>query len=100
MRVLKPGGAHVCTVPKEKNLSHSYQRARLVGSEVEHIENPIYHDNPVGNGKSLVTWVYGADIEALLNRWSGGVTTTYVTRDRYLGIDGEYLEVFVTKKPG
>ncbi|QXP86879.1 class I SAM-dependent methyltransferase [Methylococcus capsulatus] len=99
MRVLKPGGAHVFTVPKEKHLPSSRPRARLVDSEIEYLDDPVYHGNPVGDGKALVTWEYGDDFEALIGRWSGGITTTYVTRDRSLGIDGEYIEVFVTKKP-
>lgn len=99
MRALKPGGAHVFTVPKEKHLSVSRPRARPVNSEIEYLHDPVYHGSPVGDGKALVTWDYGDDFEALIGRWSGGVTTTYVTRDRSLGIDGEYIEVFVTRKP-
>jgi len=99
MRVLKPGGAHVFTVPKERYLPASRPRARLVNSEIEYLDDPVYHGSPVGDGKALVTWEYGDDFEALIGRWSGGVTTTYATRDRSLGIDGEYIEVFVTRKP-
>lgn len=99
MRVLKPGGAHIFTAPKHKNLSASYRRARLTGSEIEHIHEPAYHGNPIGDGRVLVTWDYGDDFECLVNYWSDATTTTYITRDRALGLDGEYLEVFVTRKP-
>lgn len=98
MRVLKPGGAHVFTAPKHKGISKSYQRAKLVGAEVEHIHEPSYHGNPIGDGRALVTWDYGDDFEFLVNEWSGSFTVTYITRDRALGLDGEYLEVFVTYK--
>jgi SAM-dependent methyltransferase len=97
-RVLRPGGAHVFTAPKHRGLKRSYQRARLNGSEVEHLHEPCYHANPVGDGKALVTWDYGDDFEYLLAQWSGCPVVTYVTRDRQLGLGGEYLEVFVVRK--
>lgn len=98
MRVLKPGGAHVFTAPKHKGIRASYPRATLANGKITHLLEESYHGNPVGDGRSLVTWDYGDDFEALIGRWCGYPTTTYVTRDRSLGIDGEYLEVFVTRK--
>jgi SAM-dependent methyltransferase len=98
MRVLKPGGAHVFTTPKHKNFRSTRQRARLEDGRVTHLLEPEYHGNPIGDGRALVTWDYGDDFETLLWRWCGYPTTTYVTRDRALGLDGEYLEVFVTRK--
>jgi hypothetical protein len=60
--------------------------------------SPFIMANPIGDGKSLVTWDYGADFENLVNVWSGYLTSTYVIRDRHMGIDVEFLEVFVTIK--
>lgn len=98
-RVLRPGGAHVFTAPKHKHIRASYPRARRgATTEVEHLLEAQYHGNPVGDGRALVTWDYGDDFEALLWKWCGCPTCTYVTRDRSLGLDGEYLEVFVTRK--
>lgn len=96
MRVLKDGGMHVFTTPKHKNLLQSRPRARLTGEKIEHLMDPQFHGNPIGDGKALVTWDYGADFEDLVAIWSGYLTSTYVLRDRNLGIDGEYLDVFVT----
>lgn len=98
MRVLKPGGAHIFTAPKHKALQHSGPRASLTNGEIIHFKEEQYHGNPIGDGRSLVTWDYGDDFESQLNKWCGFSTVTYVTRDEYLGIDGEYLEVFVTRK--
>lgn len=98
MRVLKPGGAHIFTAPKHKGLMKSYPRARLSGVRVEYLMEEVYHGNPVGDGKALVTWDYGDDFEFLMNRWCHYPTVTYLTRDRELGLDGEFLEVFVTRK--
>jgi SAM-dependent methyltransferase len=98
MRVLKPSGFHVFTAPKNKGITVSYPRARMAGKKIEYIEEAMYHGNPVGDGRALVTWDYGDDFEDLINAWSKYSTTTYITKDRDLGIDGEYIEVFVTKK--
>lgn len=98
MRVLKPGGAHVFTAPKNKNLRASRPRAERRDGAVVHLLEPEYHGSPVGDGRSLVTWDYGDDLEVLLWKWGGFPTATYVTRDRTLGIDAEYIEVFVTRK--
>jgi SAM-dependent methyltransferase len=99
MRVLKPGGAHVWTAPKREGLSKSFQRAELRNGQINYLKEAAYHANPVGDGKSLVTWEYGDDFESLVFDWCGGPTTTSLVRDRKLGLDGSYLEVFVTRKP-
>lgn len=98
MRVLKPGGVHVFTAPKHKNIDRSYARAIIENGNVRHLLEPVYHGNPVGDGRALVTWDYGDDFEMRIWEWCGFPTITYVTRDRELGLDGEYLEVFVTHK--
>ncbi|WP_343499258.1 class I SAM-dependent methyltransferase [Achromobacter denitrificans] len=98
MRVLKPGGLHVFTAPKHRNIPLSYPRAVMQNGAVHHLHDCQYHGSPVGDGKALVTWDYGSDFEYLLGRWTSCPTTTYLTRDRNLGLDGEYLDVFVTRK--
>jgi SAM-dependent methyltransferase len=99
MRVLRPGGAHVFTTPKHRLLERSRPRAVIVDGELVLEMEAEYHGNPIGDGRSLVTWDYGDDFEQLIHRWTGLHTTTYVTRDRSIGLDGQYLEVFVTRKP-
>ncbi len=98
MRVLRPGGAHVFTAPKHKGITNSFPRARLVNSQVEYLMEAVYHGNPIGDGKALVTWDYGDDFESLMTRWTRCSTINYITRDSALGIDGEYIDVFVTRK--
>ena len=98
MRVVKPGGAHVFTAPKHKGLRKTRQRARLDNGTIVHMLEEQYHGNPVGDGRALVTWDYGDDFELCLWSWCGYPTVPYVVRDRQLGLDGEYLEVFVTRK--
>ena len=57
---------------------------------------PAYHGNPISAEGSLVTWDYGTDVDEVFCTWSGYQTSCFVLRDRNLGIDGEYLEVFVS----
>jgi SAM-dependent methyltransferase len=97
-RVLRPGGIHIFTAPKHKHLLKSYRRAKLVEGTVDHLHKPVYHGNPIGDGRSLVTWDYGADFDDLIQKWSGCSTCNFIIRDRSRGIDGEYLDVFVTLK--
>jgi SAM-dependent methyltransferase len=98
MRVLKPGGAHVFTAPKHRDLVRTHARAKLEVGKVVNIMPEVYHGNPVGGGRALVTWDYGSDFEHLFSGWCGYPMTTYLTKDRTLGLDGEFLEVFVVKK--
>lgn len=98
MRVLKPGGVHLFTAPKHKDKNKSYPRAKILDDKIQYLHEEQYHGNPVGNGQSLVTWDYGKDFEFILNRWTQCPVVTYATRDRSLGIDAEFNEVFVIKK--
>ncbi|WP_427184285.1 class I SAM-dependent methyltransferase [Bordetella bronchialis] len=99
-RVLKPGGVHIFTTPKYRDKPKSYPRARLsADGEVTYLMEAQYHGNPIGDGRSLVTWDYGRDFEVLAAEWAGAPTVTYITKDRSLGLDAEFIEVFVTRKP-
>ena len=98
-RVLKPGGIHVFTTPKYDFIQKSFSRIDLSTGKLVHLHAEEYNGSPIGDGRSLVTWTYGIDFENLLAEWSGLNTVTYITRDPGLGLDGEHLEVFVTRKP-
>ena len=99
-RVLKPGGVHVFTTPKHKLLEQTIQRARIsADGTVEHILEEQYHGNPIGDNRALVTYDYGVDFELLLSDWSGVSVQSFHTRDRSLGLDAEFNEVFVIAKP-
>lgn len=98
MRVLRDGGIHIFTAPKHKTLLISRQRARESDGTTEHLLPPQYHGNPISELGSLVTWDYGADFDDLIQQWSGYNTCNFIIRDRRLGIDGEFLDVFITTK--
>jgi SAM-dependent methyltransferase len=98
-RVLKPGGAHIFTAPKHKGLLTTTRRASLSddGSVAYHMD-AMYHGNPVGDGRALVTWDYGYDFEQLMSSWAGVPVAAYHTLDRAKGLDAEFNEVFVVRK--
>ena len=92
LRVVKPGGAVVFTTPRFDNMK-SLQRARLIGNQVEHLEEPDYH------GSYLVTWYYGEDFFDQLKEWSNAVCCIIGGRFPSEGIDGKHIDVFVVEKP-
>lgn len=98
-RVLKPGGAHVFTMPWYPKLKHSKKRAILENGKVKLLEEAVYHGNPISNEGSLVTTDWGMDFMDYIFMHSGLVTTVFMVRDRSLGIDGEFLEMFISRKP-
>jgi SAM-dependent methyltransferase len=98
-RVLRPGGCHVFTTPKHKGMAQTVQRARITDGEIEYLLDAAYHGNPIGDNRALVTYDYGADFEQLLSDWSAQSVLTYTTQDRALGLDAEFNEVFVIRKP-
>jgi SAM-dependent methyltransferase len=98
-RTLKPGGAHVFTMPWYTQLNKTVQRARqLDNGEIEFLEEAIYHGNPIDSKGSLVTFDWGVDFVDLIYINSGMSTTIYREKDRSKGIDGEFLEVFISRK--
>lgn len=100
-RVLRPGGAHVFTAPKHRGLDVSRRRARLeADGSVTHLLPEEYHGNPISDNKALVTWDYGYDFEQLMSQWVGVEVQAHHRLDRSRGLDAEFNEVFVIRKPG
>jgi SAM-dependent methyltransferase len=98
-RVLKPGGMHIFSMPWYPEKATSVRRAVLRDSgEIEHLLEAVYHGNPIDKSGSLVTYDWGLDFCDVIYRNSGMTTCIYTVRDRKLGIDGRYLEIFVSRK--
>jgi SAM-dependent methyltransferase len=99
-RVLRPGGRHVFTVPYYADRSTSLVRVVVrPDGGLEHLEPPEYHGNPIDGSGSLVVREWGRDLHEFVRRHASMSTVTYVFRDRRRGLDGEFLEVFVSSKP-
>lgn len=99
-RTLKPGGAHIFTVPLVNKMRSSKLRARATeNGQIEHIEQPMYHGNPIDPQGSLVTMDWGYDIVKQIFEASGLFTYLIYIDDISKGIRAEYIEVLVTVKP-
>jgi SAM-dependent methyltransferase len=97
-RVLKKGGAHVFTLGWAPENKISKPRSILKNNQIVHIEPPMYHGNPIDKDGSLVTWDWGPDIVDIIYKQSGMVTTIVSVHDRLRGLDGETIEVFISRK--
>jgi SAM-dependent methyltransferase len=58
-RVLKPGGAHLFTVPPRATTK---KRAEIVGGELRYFELPEYHCDPLDADGILTFWDIGPDL--------------------------------------
>jgi len=98
-RVLKPGGAHVFTVPliNKNNKSERWASIGEQGKIIYHHE-PEYHGNPIDSKGSLVTMHWGYDITEYIMSVSAMHSTIVMIDNIDLGIRAEYNEVIVSRK--
>lgn len=97
-RTLKHDGAHLFTVPwyyQKKTLTRAVQEE----GKIRYLVEPDYHGNPIDANGSLVVTEWGWDLCDFIYRESGLTTVVIRMRDRYFGIDGEFIEVFISRKP-
>ncbi len=98
-RTLKPGGAHIFTVPIVNKEKPSRVRATLgANGEINYLQEAQYHGNPVNPKGSLVTMDWGYDICDFIFQHSGLLTTIETLDDLSLGIRAEYIDVLISKK--
>lgn len=97
-RTLKPGGAHIFTVPIVNKHKPSVRRALLKNGEIVHLRKPVYHGNPVDSNGALVICDWGFDICEHIHEASGLYTHVVSIDDISHGIRAEYIEVLVTIK--
>ena len=99
-RTLKPGGAHIFTVPLVNKMKCSKLRAKIANNgSIDYVEEPIYHGNPIDDKGSLVTMDWGYDIVKYIFDVTGLFTYSLYIDDISKGIRAEYIEVLVTIKP-
>lgn len=98
-RTLKPGGAHVFTVPLVRKQQQTATRATMTAAgEISYLQSPEYHRNPIDPKGSLVTMDWGYDICDFIRSACGRDTEIICLDDVNLGIRAEYIEVLVTRK--
>lgn len=96
-RTLRPGGAHLFTVPyyhREK----SFVRAAQASEGITYFAEKEFHGNPIDENGSLVVTEWGIDLPEFIFKYSGLVTIIYLIHNRKIGLDGQFLEVFVSRK--
>lgn len=99
-RTLRPGGMHIFTVPIVNKHKPSKLRARVSDDgHISHLEQPVYHGNPISNKGSLVTVDWGFDICRHIFESCGLFTHLVYIDDLSKGIRAEYIEVLITVKP-
>lgn len=98
-RTLRPGGAHIFTVPLvNKGRPSEFRIAVKESGKVSYIKPPIYHGNPISDEGSLVTVDWGFDICRHIHDACGLYTQIFHIDDLSRGIRAEYIEVLVTAK--
>lgn len=95
-RVLKPGGAHIFSVPLV-NATTEF-RAKLVDGNIKFLLEPRYHGNPVDINGSLVAVDWGSDIVDYIYKSSGLITTINFVENIDLGIKAELIEILLSRK--
>lgn len=89
-RTLRPGGLCLMTVPVVRPWGEISRRAEIRDGQVHHLLPAQYHGNPVGDGRSLVTFDWSYSIGAYLTAHSGLHFTVHVIDDMSMGIRDPY----------
>ncbi len=97
-RTLKPGGAHIFTIPWYAD-QKTRVRARESNGAIIYLEEPEYHGNPIDASGSLVVTEWGWDFCDFIYQQTAMTTTVICVTDRRRGLDGKFLEVFISRKP-
>ncbi len=98
-RTLKPGGVHVFTLPWYY-WKPTLIRAVKQNDTVHHLVEPDYHGNPIDPNGSLVVTEWGHELCDFIYEHSGATTTPVRVLDRRRGLDGQFIEVFISRKRG
>lgn len=98
-RTLKPGGAHVFTVPWYYWKATVVRARRGLDGGLEQLCAPDYHGNPIEpKGRSLVVTEWGRDLLEVIDACSAVQTETIRLDDAERGITGAFVDVFVSRR--
>jgi SAM-dependent methyltransferase len=98
-RTLKPGGTHLFTVPWY-NRQKTVVRAVETGGTIDYRLPPVYHGNPIDDAGSLVVTDWGYDMAERIFQCSNLTTVAIRIHEPWKGIEAEFIEVFLSQKPG
>jgi len=100
-RTLKPGGAHIFSVPLvNKHQPSQVWATRNSDGSAHFLHEPDFHGNPVDPRGSPVTMHWGYDIVDFIQQACGLATVIEHVDDLEHGVRAEYIEILVTEKPG
>lgn len=100
-RTLRPGGAHVFTVPWYYWQATVVRARRLPGGEIEHVLPADYHGNPIKpNARSLVVTEWGRELLETIDADRTVTTQVHRLDDAERGITGAFVDVFVSRRAG
>jgi SAM-dependent methyltransferase len=97
-RTLKPSGAHVFTVPYFRGRKTVVRAKPNECGGIEHLMKPDYHGNPIDVNGSLVITEWGDELCDFILRASGMTTTIFNFFDPRFGLEGEFLDVLISRK--
>jgi SAM-dependent methyltransferase len=99
-RTLRPGGAHIFTVPMVNKTNPSELCAvEEMDGRVRYLKPPIFHGNPISSEGCMVTINWGFDICNHIFNACGLFTQILYRDDLNKGIRAEFNEVLITFKP-
>jgi hypothetical protein len=70
----------------------------MASGGLQHFVPPEYHANPIDSQGSLVVTEWGMDFCDFIFKASGLTTTVVHIRDRRQGIDGKFIEIFISRR--
>lgn len=98
-RVLKPGGAHIFTVPLiNKTRITEVWASRDESGQIIYHHTPEWHGNPVDEKGALVTMHWGYDIAEFIVDKANTPTVIIDIDNIDLGIRAEYIDVLISSK--
>ena len=97
-RTLKPGGAHIFTVPLYRGRKTLVRAIEKYG-RIEYLEEKEFHGNPIDHNGSLVVTEWGDELIDAIREACGLETEVHTLNDRRLGLKAEFLDIFATRKP-
>ena len=98
-RTLKPGGAHIFTVPLINKERTTECWAKLDdNNNIIFLKEKEYHGNPINPKGSPVTFHIGFYLLNLIYKSSGMVTQIFTIDNIDLGIRAEYIDVLISRK--
>jgi SAM-dependent methyltransferase len=97
-RTLKPGGAHVFTIPWYYWKPTRVRAERDLDGSIRHLVEPDYHGSPIDPNGSLVVTEWGSDFCDFVYQCSGLTTTAIRIHDWRRGIEAKFIEVFISRK--